>query len=166
MGRTYRANHGSNRRWEVDVQLNWPIHSCKYFSFNASCSSKLSLQVEQMDVYLLHLGFYILLPATCLFWSSIYIQEDHTGPAEVWGCATVENNWQTHACTHKPQYINISSTLGICRLLSCCCHLRMVSSRNNQMLTLPTRTHLPTWIVRLCSVELRSCSSSLMRRGL
>lgn len=52
------------------------------------------------------------------------------------------------------------------RLLSCCCHLRMVLSRANQMLMLPTSTHPPAWMLRSCSVRIRSCSSSLIRRGL
>lgn len=80
-----------------------------------------------------------------------------------WGPEQAEANiW--HSQTHTNTYT--TSTLGICRLLSCCCHLRMVSCRRNQILMLPTRTHLPTWIAILCSCELRSCSRSLTRRGL
>lgn len=58
------------------------------------------------------------------------------------------------------------STSGIWRLLSCCCHLRMVSNLHSQILTLPTSTQRPTWTVKSWSVEFKSCSSSLTSRGL
>lgn len=58
------------------------------------------------------------------------------------------------------------STSGIWRLLSCCCHLRMVSNLHSQILTLPTSTQRPMWTVKSYSVEFKSCSSSLTSRGL
>lgn len=50
---------------------------------------KFCLQVEQIDVYLLLLGF-LHFTSYNLHFSPIYIQEDHNGPAEVWGCTTME----------------------------------------------------------------------------
>lgn len=59
----------------------------------------------------------------------------------------------------------IKITFGICKLLSCCCQLRIVSKRQAQMLMLPTSTDLPTSRMRMQRVELRSCSNALISRG-
>lgn len=83
-----------------------------------------------------------------------------------WTLMSFRTEKHTYTDRFTRTHSHSSSTFGICRSLSCCCHLMMVSILDSQMLTLPTSTHLPTWMVRSFSVKLRSRSSSLTRRGL
>lgn len=62
--------------------------------------------------------------------------------------------------------IKAGYTLGIWRLLSCCCHRRMVSNRQIQILMFPTSTDFPTPRINMHSAELSSWRRSLIRRGL
>ncbi len=141
---SYTTEHymTSSKKWVVN------------FSFTR-CDVSLSLNSA-------YKGFHIFCHLPSLIVSFTCIQEVQTRQKVYWGSEHAGHT--TRQCTHTNT--NIPLTLGICRFLSCCCHSRIVCRRHNQMLTLPTRTHLPTWIVRLCRVELRSFSSSLTRRGL
>lgn len=74
--------------------------------------------------------------------------------------------WHHYFNTYKQTFFHQANvTFGICKLLSCCCQLRIVSNRQAQMLMLPTSTDLPTSRMRMQRVELRSCSNALISRG-
>lgn len=65
-----------------------------------------------------------------------------------------------------PQILTNMITLFIWRFFNCCCHRRIVSNRQIQILMLPTNTDFPTPLMSIQRVELRSCRRSLINRGL